>query len=82
MPLLKAFSAEKIELQLKIFENERITNEVYFFGHKFVVEIVKKGHNHRNQNKENERQTETEKHPNCTFFHRINPDVEGFDIFL
>ena len=82
MPLLKAFSAEKIELQHKIFENDRIRNEVYFFEHKFVVEIVKKGHNHRNQNKENERQTKTEKPPNCTFFHRINPDVDGFDIFL
>ena len=55
---------------------------MYFFEHKFVVEIDKKGHIHRNQNKENERQTKIEKHPNCTFFHRINPDVEGFDIFL
>ena len=82
MPLLKAFSAEKIELQHKMFENERIRNYMYFFEHKFVIEIDKKGHIHRNQNKENERQTKIEKHPNCTFFHRIIPDVEGFDIFL
>ena len=33
----------------------------------------------RNQN---ERQIKIEKHPNCKFFHRINPDAEGFDIFL
>ena len=81
MPLLKAFSAEKIVLQHKIFENERIRNDMYFFEHTFLVEIDKKGHIHRNQNKENERQKKTEKHPNCTFFHRINPDVEYFNIF-
>ena len=56
MPLLKAFSAEKIVLQHKIFENERIRNDMYFFEHTFLVEIDKKGHIHRNQNKENERQ--------------------------
>ena len=42
----------------------------------------RKGHIDRNQNKENERQTEIEKHPDCKFFHRINPVVEGCDIFL
>ena len=42
MPLLKVFSAEKIELQHKIFENERIRNDMYFFEHKFVIEIDKK----------------------------------------
>ena len=55
---------------------------MYFSEHKFVVEIDEKGHIDRNQNKENERQTKIEKHPDCKFFHRINPDVEGFDIFL
>ena len=54
----------------------------YFSEHKFVVEIDEKGHIDRNQNKENERQAQIEKHPDCKFFHRINPDVEGLDIFL
>ena len=47
-----------------------------------VVEIDEKIHIDRNQNKENERQTNLEKHPDCKFFHKINPDIEGFDIFL
>ena len=55
---------------------------MYFYEHKVLVEIDKEGHIDRNQNKENERQTKIEKHPDCKFFHRINPDVEGFDIFL
>ena len=46
------------------------------------MEIDEKVHIDRNQNKENERQAQIEKHPDCKFFHRINPDVEGFDIFL
>ena len=76
IPLLKAFYAEKI------FENERIRTVTYFSEHKFVVEIDEKGHIDRNQNKKNERQTKIEKHTNGKFFHRINPDAEGFDIFL
>ena len=32
--------------------------------------------------KKKERQTKIEKNPNCKFFYRINPDLEGFDIFL
>ena len=55
---------------------------MYFSEHKFVVEIDEKDHIGRNRNRENERQTKIEKHPGCKFFHRINPDVEGFDIFL
>ena len=55
---------------------------MYFSEHKFVVEIDKKGHIYRNQNKENETQIRTEKYPDYKFFHRINPDVEGFDTFL
>ena len=55
---------------------------MYFSEHKFVVEIDEKGHICRNQNKENERQIRIEKYPDCKFFHRINPDVEGFDTFL
>ena len=54
---------------------------MYFSEIKFVVEIDKKGHIDRRQNKENQRQTNIEKHPNCKFFHRINFDVMGFDIF-
>ena len=56
IPLLKAFSAEKIKLQHKILENERVRTDMYFSEHKFVVEIDEKGHIDRNQNKENERQ--------------------------
>ena len=81
-PLLKAFSAEKIELQHKILENERARTDMYFSEHKFVLEIDGKCHIDRNQNKENERQTKLERHANCKFFRRINPDLEGFDIFV
>ena len=55
---------------------------MYFFEHKCAVEIDEKGYTDRNQNKENERQTKAEKHSDCKFFHRINPDKEGFDIFF
>ena len=55
---------------------------MYFPKQKFVVEIDEKGHIYRNHNKENERQAKIEKHPDFKFFHRINPDVDGFDIFL
>ena len=53
-----------------------------FFEHKFVLEIDEKSHIDRYQNEENERQTKIEKQPYCKFFHRSNPDVECFDIFL
>ena len=82
IPLLKAFSAEKIELKHKILENERARTDMYFSEHKGVVEIDEKGHTDRNQNEENERQIKIEKDPDCKFFHRINPDAEGFDIFF
>ena len=82
IPLLKAFSAEKIELQHKILKNERIRTGMYFYESKFVVEIDEKGHIDRNQNEENERKIKIEKYSDCKFVHRINPDVEGFDIFL
>ena len=55
---------------------------MYFSEYKFAVEIGKKGHTDRNQDEENERQTKIEKHSDCNLFHRINPDAEGFDIFL
>ena len=55
---------------------------MYFSEHKLAAEIDKKGHTDRNKNEENERQTKIEKHSDCKFFHRINPDAEGFDIFL
>ena len=80
--LLKAFSAEKIELKHKILKNKRVRTDMYFSESKFVVEIDKKGHIDRNQNEENERQVKIEKYSDCKFFHRINFDVESFDIFL
>ena len=54
---------------------------MYFFKQKFAVEIDEKRHTDRNQNEENERQTKIIKHSHCKFFHRVNPDKEGFDIF-
>ena len=82
IPLLKAFSEEKIKLQHKILKNERVRTGMYFSESKFVVEIDEKGHIDRNQNKENERQIKIEKYSDYKFFHKINPDAEGFDIFL
>ena len=82
IPLLKAFSAEKIKLQHKTLENERARTDMYLFEHKFTVETDEKGHADRNQNKKNERETKVEKHFDSSFFHRIKPDAEGFDIFL
>ena len=82
MPLLKAFSKEKIKLQHKAIKNERVRIDMYFSEHKFAVEIDKKGHTDKNQDEENERQTKIEKHSDCKFFHRINPGAEDFDIFL
>ena len=55
---------------------------MYFSKHKFAVEIDEKGHADRNQGEENERQTKIEKYSDCKFFHRINPDPEGFEISL
>ena len=55
---------------------------MYFSEHQFVVEIDEKCHIDRNQNEENEKQTKIEKHSDCKFFHRINPDEEGYNIFL
>ena len=55
---------------------------MYFSEHKLAVEIDEKWHTDRNQDKENERQTKIEKHSDCKFFYRINPDAEGFDIFF
>ena len=48
--LLKAFYTEKIKLQHKAIKNERVRTDMYFFEHKFAVEIDKKGHTGRNQN--------------------------------
>ena len=42
----------------------------------------KKGHTDKKQNEQNERQIKIEKHPDCKFFHKLNPDAEGFDIFV
>ena len=60
IPLLKAFSAEKIKRHHKALENERVRTDMYSFEHKFAVEIDEKGHIDRNQDEENERQTKIE----------------------
>ena len=54
---------------------------MYFSKHELIVKIDEKGHIDRNQNKENKKQINIEKHLNCKF-HRINSDVENFDIFV
>ena len=88
IPLLKAFSTERIELQHKILKHERIRTDMYISESRFVVEIDENGHIDRNQNKEkkkskeNERKKKIENYCYCKFFHRISPDVESFDIFL
>ena len=82
IPLLKAFSAEKIKLQHKALKNETLRIDMYFSEHKFAVEISEKRHADRSQGKENGRQKNIEKHSDCKFFYRINPDAEGFDIFF
>ena len=41
-PLLKAFSAEKIKLQHKALENERVKTDMYFSEHELVVKIDKR----------------------------------------
>ena len=81
IPLLKAFAAKK-KKQQKALKNKRVRTDIYSSEHKGVVEIDEKGHIDKNQNDENERQTKIEKHSDCKCFHRINPDAEGFDIFL
>ena len=55
IPLLKAFSAEKIKLQHKALKNERVRTDMYFSEHKFAVEIDEKGHIHRNQDEEKQK---------------------------
>ena len=82
IPLSKAFSAEKIKLQHKILEKEGVRTDISFSEHKVAVEIDEKGYTDRNQYEENKRKTKIEKNFDHKFFHRINPDVEGFDIFL
>ena len=42
IPLLKAFSADKIKLLHKILEDERARTDIYFSEHKRVVEIDEK----------------------------------------
>ena len=82
IPLLTTFFAEKIKLQHKALKNERVRTDMYFSDHKFAIEIEEKGYTDRNQDEENERQAKIEKHSHCKYFHRINPDAEGFHIFL
>ena len=47
IPLLKALSREQIKLQPKAVKNERVRIDMYFFEHKFAVEIDEKGHTDR-----------------------------------
>ena len=68
IPILKAFSAEKIKLQHKSLKNERLRTDMYFSTHKFAVEIEENGHTDRNQDKEKERQTKIKKHSDCVSF--------------
>ena len=82
IPLLKAFSAEKIKLRQNALKNERLRTDMYFSEHKFAVEIDGKGHTDRNKDKENERQTKIEKHSGFKYFCRINSYAEVFDKFL
>ena len=56
IPLLKAFSADKIKLLHKILEDERARTDIYFSEHKRVVEIDEKGQTDRNESEENEMQ--------------------------
>ena len=53
-----------------------------FFEHKFAAEIDTKGHTDRNQDQENEKQEKTEKHSDCKFFHKVNPDAMAFFFFF
>ena len=82
IPLLTAFSAEKIKLQHKTLINEILRTDMYFSELIFAVGIDEKGHTDRNQNDKNEKQTKIEKYSDCKFFNIINLDTEGFDIFL
>ena len=61
IPLLKAFSAEKIKLQHKALKYKRLRTDMYFSEHKCAVKIDAKGHTDRNQDKESERQTKNRK---------------------
>ena len=61
IPLLKAFSAEKIKLQHKALKYKRLRTDMYFSEHEFAVKIDAKGHTDRNQDKESERQTKNRK---------------------
>ena len=61
IPLLKAFPTEKIKLQHKALENERVKTVMLFYEQELVVKIDKKGHIDKNQKKENERQVKIEK---------------------
>ena len=69
--ILKAFSAEKINLPPKILENERIRTDMYFSDQKSVVEIDEKGPIEKNQNEESYINKSNEKKPEKQIFKRI-----------
>ena len=61
---------------------QKVRTDMYFPEHKFAVEIDEEGHTDKNQDEENERQTKIEKHSDCKFLHRINPDTKLSDVFV
>ena len=81
MPLLKAFSAEKIKLRHRALKKEILRTGMYFSEHITCRNWRKRAYWQKNkQNDENERQTKIEKHSDCKFFHIINPDEESLGI--
>ena len=75
---------------MKLFPNEKIlpqhsvlsyTIDLYFPGHKLVIEIGEKGHTDRDVHKEIGRQKAMENEVDCEFI-RINPDRKDFDIYI
>ena len=61
IPLLKAFSAEKIKQQHKALKNERLRTDMYFSELKVAVEIDEKGDTDRKQDEENKRRKRKKK---------------------
>ena len=54
---------------------------MYFPKYKLAKQVDEKGHNDRDERKENDREEKIKTEPECKFV-IINPNAEGFDIFL
>ena len=78
---IKSIFCGKNRASAQRLKNKRVRTDMYFSEHKLVLEIDEKRHTERNQNEENKRQIKVKERLNCKFY-RINPDVEGSDIFL